>query len=115
MPALSALPNTDAPATSRRMSRPDAGLATSPTLTPADTGAAYDRWGHERFGTRVGDYTPRRADHARRLPRDRGQHGPAGPRAGAPSHVGGGPERRRAPPARAARPRPAVVARRPAR
>src|SRR3954467_3526745 len=42
MPALSALPNTDAPATSRRMSRPDAGLATTPTQTPEGTPGAYD-------------------------------------------------------------------------
>ena len=32
IPALSALPNTDAPATRRRMSRPEAGLATIPTV-----------------------------------------------------------------------------------
>ena len=32
IPAFSGLPNTDAPATSRRMSRPDAGLATMPTM-----------------------------------------------------------------------------------
>src|SRR4051812_25756928 len=35
IPALSALPNTDAPATRRRMSRPDAGLAMTPTVTTA--------------------------------------------------------------------------------
>src|SRR5918998_2031991 len=38
MAALSALPKTDAPATRRRMSRPDAGLAMIPTVgTDADT------------------------------------------------------------------------------
>src|SRR4051794_5550526 len=42
MPALSALPNTDAPATSRRMSRPDAGLAMTPTVTAPDTRGTLD-------------------------------------------------------------------------
>ena len=41
IPALSAFPNTDAPATSRRMSRPEAGLATIPTHASADTRKGY--------------------------------------------------------------------------
>ncbi len=41
IPALSAFPNTDAPATRRRMSRPEAGLATIPTHASADTRKAY--------------------------------------------------------------------------
>ena len=52
MPALSALPKTEAPATSRRMSRPEAGLATIPTQV-SDTRAQYDAGGCAGVASRL--------------------------------------------------------------